>query len=86
MNEVGTTIYLKHPPHALVENLQGQKAHRPLIAGMDDRQLLDYITGKLVEREPYYTRAKIILEWPEIDAGKIDEAIKRSGDDAENKV
>ncbi len=86
MNNTGTTIYLKHPPHVLVENLQGQKAQRPLIAGMDDEELLGYITGKLAEREPFFTQAKIILEWPEIDAGKIDEAIKRSGDDAENKV
>ncbi len=76
MNDAGITIYLKHPPHALVENLQGQKAQRPLIAGMDDEELLKYIAGKLEEREPYYTLAKIILKWPKISPERIFEKIR----------
>jgi shikimate kinase len=86
MNDAGTTIYLKHPPHALVGNLQGQRTQRPLIAGMDDEELLAYIKEKLAEREAFYVQSKVILEWPEISAEKIDKVIKRSGDDAGEKA
>jgi shikimate kinase len=77
MKDAGTTIYLEHPPRALMENLYDQRAQRPLIAGMDDEELLKYITEKLAEREPFYHRAHYTLTWPDVSPEKILEVMKR---------
>lgn len=58
MNRNGTTIYLELPPLALKERLIRSKTERPLIIGKSETELLDYITGKLEEREPFYKMAR----------------------------
>ncbi len=61
MNEKGLTVWL-NPPHAvLFSRLLHEKAHRPLIAALNENQLKDFIATKLAEREPFYSKAKIIL-------------------------
>lgn len=58
MNRNGTTIYLELPPRALKERLMRSKTERPLIKGKSDTELLDFITGKLAERVPFYKLAR----------------------------
>lgn len=60
MNQNGLTIFLDTDPQVLFQRLTMGKAHRPLIRGMSDQELKQYIQNKLNEREPYYKQASII--------------------------
>ncbi len=62
LNQLGTTIYLERSPEDLLEHLKKAKNHRPLIDGISEEDLLDFITYKLDERQRYYKKAQIILD------------------------
>jgi len=62
MKQNGLSIYLKGTPAFLHSRLREKKTKRPLIADMDDKQLLNYIKAKLTEREPFYLQADIIID------------------------
>lgn len=57
INELGYSIYLKLSAHTLKERLLGEKGKRPLVAKLSDEELLTFIENKLVEREPFYSKA-----------------------------
>lgn len=61
MNQNGTTIYIELTPSALKDRLLHSRTERPLIKGKSEQELLHYITGKLKEREPFYRRARFII-------------------------
>ena len=68
MNCAGKTIYLKFLPEELHANLTGfgnllglMPQSRPLIAGKNDDELLQFIRGSLAEREQYYRQADFIV-------------------------
>ena len=58
----GKVAYLKASPQTLVKRLIQSQTERPLIKGKTETQLLQYITEKLSEREPFYKRANITLQ------------------------
>ncbi|WP_316808370.1 shikimate kinase [Pedobacter agri] len=78
MNENGKTVYLQMEPAALVSRLHNRQK-RPLIKDLDDEQLLEFIKVKLKEREPFYTKAKVIVDAFDLDAEKLEETIRRIG-------
>ena len=61
LNAQGETIYLQAAPEVLAKHLKMGKVVRPLIVGKTDEELLAYISESLEKREPYYSRAKHIL-------------------------
>lgn len=61
MNATGVTIYLHRPPKELVQRLKNAKTERPLIAGLSDEELLDFISAQLEEREQFYNQAQFVL-------------------------
>ena len=65
MNENGITVYLKTNPYLLLERLSSQTEARPLLRGKSSRELLDFITTKVSEREKFYLQAHIIVEQTE---------------------
>lgn len=67
LNELGITIYLKITPHVLVDRLKGATHMRPILANKTDHEMLTFITQKLVEREPYYNKAKVIADANNLD-------------------
>lgn len=67
MNDLGLTIYLKLTPHVLVDRLKGATHTRPLLSGKSDKEMLDFITNKLLEREPFYNKAKVIADANHLD-------------------
>ncbi len=67
MNEHGMTIYMKVSPEELARRLSASKTVRPLIQGKTGEELISYIREKLTEREPFYTKAKIVA-----DAGTLE--------------
>ena len=77
MNKNGTTIYLKTAPTLLAERLRSEKEYRPLLATVQDVDLLDFIIKKLEEREGFYLQAKIILEQIEGDEEFLEKLVAR---------
>ena len=78
MNQNAVTVYLKMEPAQLVSRLENREK-RPLIAKMDNKQLLKFIKIKLIEREPYYLQAKLTVDAFDLDGVKLDKQLKQSG-------
>lgn len=70
LNELGTTFYLERSPKELMNRLINAKQQRPLISGLAEDDLLEFIEQKLSEREEYYKQSSVILSREEqtIDA------------------
>ena len=62
MNKYGETIYLKVHHGTLYLRLSNSKKNRPLIAELNDIELMESIVNLLPEREVYYSKAKFTLE------------------------
>ena len=62
LNEAGTTIYLKRSVPELVHRLVHARKQRPLIAGKNRKELVDFISELLPVREKYYLQAAFVLE------------------------
>lgn len=61
MNNAGKTIYLKFSPEDLKTRTQlSSQNSRPLVAGKNDEELLQFIRENLAKREKYYEQANFI--------------------------
>ena len=70
MNSQGITIWIDEPVEVLIQRLEPEKEHRPLIKDLDKEEMKTFLTGKLVERFPYYHMATYHLRGSGIsDAG-----------------
>jgi shikimate kinase len=76
MNENGIAIYLKLRPEVLKSRLKNAQNERPLIKGKSELELLEYIKAKLLERDPYYSKAKHIIESIDLKAEDLVQLIK----------
>lgn len=61
MNAQGETVYLNAQPRVLKEHLLMGKSQRPLIQGKTSEELDEYIVESLKVREPFYSKAKHII-------------------------
>ena len=61
MNQHGTTIYLKVDVEELANRLETQMSTRPLLKDKTREELNDFIRENLTKREPYYSKAKLIV-------------------------
>ncbi len=61
MNEHGITLFINAPQELLKRRLLGSEK-RPLVKGMDEKQLAAFIEEKLAERLPFYHRSHLCLE------------------------
>ena len=59
---VGESVYLKATPEVLAAHLRMGRVERPLIKGKSPEELLEYIRASLQEREPYYLKAKHVVD------------------------
>lgn len=75
MNANGQTVYLQMTPPQLVSRLHNREK-RPLLKGMDDDQLLAFINMKLEERNPFYNKAKVIVNAFDLDAEVLETRLK----------
>lgn len=62
MNNHGKTLYVKLSPKTLADRLENSKTVRPVLQGKKGDELVEFITGKLAEREEYYLQAQHIIE------------------------
>lgn len=59
----GYVVYLQMSPKALFDRLSQSKLHkRPILIGKSPEELRLFIEEKLIEREPYYTQAHLIVD------------------------
>jgi len=65
----GIAIYLKCKPETIIKRIEEDKT-RPLIAG-NPAQKLDRIKKLLIEREPFYEMADIIIDTSDHDSPEI---------------
>ena len=61
INKAGLSIYLYMNSKAILNRLQNSKSERPLIKGMQSKELELFINEKLSLREQYYNRSHIKL-------------------------
>ena len=69
------SYYLRANIPTLVARLQNGKENRPLIATLNDEQLLEYIGKHLFERAPFYEQAAIKININDVTIEEISEAI-----------
>ncbi len=63
LNESGTTLYLRRTAEQIAGRLSPYgRRKRPRLAGLDDRELLAFMTRDMALREPFYAEAKIVVE------------------------
>jgi shikimate kinase len=62
MMSSGLTVYIRMTPLNLKKRLEGSVEGRPLLREVDMKDLQEYITSKLAEREKWYSRAEIIID------------------------
>jgi len=67
MNAQGLTIFIDPPIDTLVERLQPEKDHRPLISQLSDAELHVFLSNKRMERLPFYSSAKLHLQDQDIN-------------------
>jgi shikimate kinase len=76
MNENGIAIYLKMKPEILKSRLKYAQAERPLIKGKTEEELLEFIKYKLTEREPFYLKAKHVIESMDLKSDDLHQLVK----------
>ena len=84
MNAHGETVYLEMEPSQLVSRLHNRQK-RPLIKDLNDEQLLEFIKLKLEERNAFYRKSKIVINAFDLDAERLEEAIRNAEGRAANK-
>lgn len=62
MNGQGDVIYLKADPEVLYKHLLMGKTERPLLKNKTPEQLIAFIKEQLEKREPFYSKAKHVLD------------------------
>jgi shikimate kinase len=71
MNNEGIAIYLRHKPEILFSRLKHAQNERPLIKDKSEIELMDFIKQKLKEREPFYLKAKYVIEAKDLKADDL---------------
>ena len=76
MNANGKTLYIKLSPKTLADRLENSKTIRPVLQGKQGPELVEFITGKLAERESFYLQASNIAEGIDMSVEKLEEALE----------
>ena len=61
INERSVSVYLVANVNTLVKNLLCEREKRPLIAGIKEEELSNFVGQHLMERNHYYSKAKITV-------------------------
>tara|TARA_B100000401_G_scaffold284780_1_gene194637 strand:- start:313 stop:810 length:498 start_codon:yes stop_codon:yes gene_type:complete len=71
MNKYGLTIYINVDYQTLLSRIKKTKDKRPLLKNIDDKQMLNFITKKVTEREIYYKQSKKIVNYKNLSIDKL---------------
>ncbi len=77
LNRQGETVYLKAAPDVLYTHLRMGKGVRPLLLNKTPDEVRAFVAEQLVSREPYYQKAKHVLDVNVLDTyDKIKTSVK----------
>ena len=68
MNSVAETIYLKASSETILQHLAVSRAKRPLLENKNAEELRQFVTEQLAAREPYYCKAKHVIDVNVLDS------------------
>ena len=71
MKQQGKVIYLKAEAELILEQVMNETEQRPLLKKINPSELLFFIQKKLMEREPYYSKADLILNVEDLKEDSI---------------
>ncbi|MGV8877852.1 MAG: shikimate kinase [Sphingobacteriaceae bacterium] len=77
MNEQGITVYIKLPAAVLASRLEQDNNQRPVLQANKGEALIAFIEQKLMAREPFYQRAKLIINGLDLTTDKLMLAISK---------
>lgn len=78
LNQQGETVYLKAEPDVLYGHLKMGKVVRPLLLNKTPDEVQAFIRQQLVAREPYYSKAKHMIDVSLLDTSqKIQNTVER---------
>jgi len=77
MKKEGIVIWLDESVEVIVKRLIDEKAHRPLIADLNEEELTKFIQGKLIERHSFYSQANYRLSSDQISDAKLKQLISQ---------
>ena len=76
MNRAGVCVYLRRPAKQIASRLSPHgRQKRPKLRGLNDEELIEFMTVNMAEREPFYSQAKYIVECAERSDAEIIEII-----------
>ena len=75
MNANGQTLYIQLSPKTLADRLEHSKTVRPVLQGKKGDELVEFITGKLAEREGFYLQSQHIVDGISMSVEKLEESI-----------
>jgi shikimate kinase len=67
MKMTGKVVYLKLTPVMLRNRISADKKPRPLLKGLKEEELKKFIELRLIEREPYYLQAGLVVDGTDPD-------------------
>ena len=63
MRDLGVTVYLRRSPKNIISRLSPYgRQKRPKFRGLNDEELLAFMTSHMAEREPVYSKADIVID------------------------
>lgn len=76
MNQAGKTFYLRRSARQIASRLSPHgRQKRPKLRGLNDEELVAFMTENIAEREPYYAKAEYCIECEERSDAEIIEII-----------
>lgn len=77
MKSKGVVVYLEMDEKSIYNRLkQTNLNERPLLKGLDDDELKEFISTKLQERRPFYEQAQVVFNPVKEDVGELMERLK----------
>ena len=78
ISRLGLSIYLRRTPQNILSRLSPYgRQKRPKFRGLNDEQLLAFMTQHMAEREPIYSKADVVLDCDTMSDNEIIELINR---------
>ena len=63
IGQLGVSIYLRRSPQNILSRLSPYgRQKRPKFRGLNDEELLAFMTSHMAEREPVYSKADIVID------------------------
>ncbi len=76
MNQIGTSLYLRRTAKQIASRLSPHgRQKRPKLRGLNDEELVAFMTTNMAEREPFYSRATITIDCEEMSDEQLVERI-----------